>query len=457
LYEGIVRLEAGHFLRIVDGRPELRRYWTPSRGPQLEGSRTELAEQLRAQIVRAVERRCVSGTTAVMLSGGLDSTTLAAVGARCLDPEKAPIGTYSMTFPGDPGSDETPQIDLTTARLALANTRIAVQSSGILAGSLEYLRAWELPPAAFTLSYWLPLARRVADDGVRVILDGENGDDLFGYSPWLPADLMLRGRPLAAARLLRRTPELSAAPARTLLRDAYVLAIKGSMPPALHRAIHRVRGPTSYAPAWLNDQTASTYHESFQPWDWKLAGVPRWWASRAATLITDAFPAGRFDHARRRAAMAGLDRRHPLADLDLIGFVDRLPPELAFDAQFNRPLARESMAGLVPDEIRLQAPKMNLNTHFDDSLTADLPVVRRLLGDANAEVRAYVRPEALRELFADSTIRSAEGEKLGYRAWRFAEVECWLRSQERPSFADELLAKKELRQPHYELMRMPTP
>ncbi|MDQ3493163.1 MAG: asparagine synthase-related protein [Chloroflexota bacterium] len=457
LYEGITRVEAGQLLRIVDGRPELRRYWTPNPGPQLQGSRAELAEQLRAQVVRAVERRCVSGTTAVMLSGGLDSTTLAAVGARCLGAEKAPVATYSMTFPDDPASDEAPQIDLTTARLGLANTRIAVKASGILAGSLEYLRTWELPPAAFTLSYWLPLAHRVAADGVRVILDGENGDDLFGYSPWLVADVILRGRPLAAARLLRRTPQRSSAPARTLLSDAYTLGIKGSMPPAVHRAVHRLRGPADYAPPWLNDRTAKTYYESFLPWDWKLAAQPRWWANRVATLITDAFPAGLYDHARRRAAMAGLDRRHPFADLDLIGFVHRLPPELAFDPQFNRPLLRESMAGLVPDEIRLQAPKMNLNTFFDDSLAIDLHVMRRLLSDANAELQAYVRPEALRELFADTAIRSAEGEKLGYRAWRFMEVECWLRSQERPSFVDELLATNEVAGPRYELVRRPTP
>ncbi len=457
LYEGIVRLEAGHFLRIVDGRPQLRRYWTPSRRPQLEGSRTELAEQLRAQIVRAVERRCVSGTTAVMLSGGLDSTTLAAVGARCLDAEQAPVGTYSMTFPDDPASDETAQIDLTTARLGLANTRIAVGGSAILAGSLEYLAAWKLPPASFMLSHWLPLARRVADDGVKIILDGDNGDHLFGFSPWLSADTVLQGRLLAAVRLLRQTPELSSAPARVLLRDAYTFGVKGSMPPALHRAIHRFRGPDAFAPPWLNDRIARTYHETFHPWDWKLAAEPRWWADRISVLMADAFPAALYDHARRRATMVGLDRRHPLADLDLISFVHRLPPEMAFHPTFNRPLLRESMAGLVPDEIRLQAQKMNLNRFFDDSLAADLPVARGMLLDANAELRAYVRPEALRELFAGSTIPSAPGENLGFRAWRFIEVECWLRSQERSSFADELLAGKELCKPRYKFMRMPTP
>lgn len=457
LYEGIRRVEAGQLLRIVDGRPDLRRYWTPSREPQIHGSRAELGQLLRAQIVRAVERRCVSGTTGVMLSGGLDSTTLAAVGARCLDAEKAPVGTYSMTFPNDPASDETPQINLTTARLGLANTRIAVTASGILAGSLGYLRTWELPPAAFTLSYWLPLAHRAADDGVKVVLDGDDGDDLFGYSPWLSADLVLRGRPLAAARILRRTPELSSGSVRALLRNMYTLAVKGSMPPALHRAIRRLRSAADYAPPWLNDRTAKTYYESFDPWKWKLAGEPRWWSDRVATLLTDAFPAALYDHARRRAAMAGLDRRHPFTDLDLLGFMNRLPPELAFDPQFNRPLLRESMAGLVPDEVRLQAQKMNLNTFFDDSLAADLPVVRRLLLDTSAEVRAYVRPQALPELFANGTIRSAEGQNLGYRAWRFVEMECWLRSQERPSFAEEMLATEELLEPRYEVIRMPIP
>lgn len=455
LYEGIARVQAGHVLRIVDGRPEQRRYWKPSLGPLLEGSRADLADQLRAQVVRAVERRCESGTTAIMLSGGLDSTTLAAVGARCLDAERAPIGTYSMTFPGDPSSDESPQIDITTRRLGLANTRIAVNSTGIMSGSLEYLSTWKVPPASFTMSFWLPLARRIAQDGVRVILDGENGDDLFGYSPWLIADMVRQGRPLAAARLLRRTPEHSSAPARLLLHDAYTLAIKGSMPPALHRLVHRVRQPANYAPPWLEPRVARTYYDSFNPWDWKLADEPRWWANRVATLITDAFPAALYDHARRRAAMAGLDRRHPFADLDLISFVHRLPPELAFDPHFNRPLLRDSMAGLIPDEIRLQAPKMNLSTLFDDALDADLRAMRPLMLSDDTELRAYVPAPALEELFADTTRRSTEGEKLGHRAWRFIEVECWLRSQARPSFAKDLLVGEAVPAPTYTFVDKP--
>lgn len=457
LYEGIERVEAGHVLRFADGRFEQRRYWKPTLGPRIEGSRGDLAEQLRAQIVRAMERRCESGTTAVMLSGGLDSTTLAAVGARCLDAERAPVGTYSMTFPGYPASDESPQIDITTARLGLANTRIGVQTTGILSGSLEYLSTWELPPASFTMSFWLPLARRVAQDGVRVILDGENGDDLFGCSPWLVADAVREGRLPAAARLLRGTPDHSSASARLLMRDAYTLVAKGCMPPALHRLVHRLRKPADYAPPWLNDRVARTYYESFHPWDWKLAGEPRWWANRVATLITDGFPAALYDHARRRAAMAGLDRRHPFADLDLISFVHRLPPELAFDRRFNRPLLRSSVAGLVPDEIRLRAPKMNLDAVFDDALAADLPTMRPLMLSADTRLRGYVPARVLEELFAETARYSTEGEKLGYRAWRFIEVECWLRSQDDPSFAADLLEREAVRAPTYTFIERPAP
>ncbi len=153
--------------------------------------------------------------------------------------------------------------------------------------------------------------------------------------------------------------------------------------------------------------------------------------------------------------MVGLDRRHPFADLDLISFVHRLPPELAFDPHFNRPLLRDSMAGLVPDEIRLQAPKMNLNTLFDDALDADLGAMRPLMLSDDTELRAYVPAPALEELFADTTRRSTEGEKLGYRAWRFIEVECWLRSQGRPSFAQDLLVGEAVPAPTYTFVDKP--
>ncbi len=455
LYEGITRVQAGHLLRIVDGRATLRRYWSPTLGSRLQGTREELAEQLRAQVIGAVQRCCEPATTAISLSGGLDSTTIAAVSARCLPPEQAALPTtYSMTFPADPGSDETEQIDATIGELRLANTRIAVQSSGVLAGSLEYLRAWELPSTAITLSYWLPLARRIAADGVKIILDGEDGDDLFGYSPWLAADLIARGRPLAMLRLLRRTPHLSAAPMRDALGAAYRLGVKGSMPPAVHRVMRRMRGPDVVAPPWLNTQTRRAYAACEAPWQWKLPGQPRWWSSRLDTLLTGGFPASLFDHARRRAAIAGLERRHPFADLELMAFVDRLPPELAFDPTFNRPLLRQSMTGLVPERIRLQAPKMDLNTFAANSIASDLPVMRPLvLGDA-AEVRAYVRPEALQEVFATAT----SDRQIAFRAWRLMEMECWLRSQAQHSFPDDMLARSDgLARPVYSFVHVPAP
>lgn len=450
LYDGITRVQAGHLLRIVDGRASLRRYWTPTLGPRLEGTREELAGQLRGEVIAAVERCCEPGTTAVMLSGGLDSTSLAAVGARCVAPERAPVGTYSMTFPGDPSSDESPHIEATTADLGVANTRIAVRSSGILAGSLEYLDAWQLPPTATTLSFWLPLARRVAADGVSVILDGEDGDDMFGHAPGLASDLLRQGRPLAMLRLLRQTPALAGAPIRTLLANAYTLGVKPSLPPVARAALRRVRGQPDYVPSWLNEETAGAYDESVVPWEWVLPGQPRWWAARVNKLLTGGFPASLFDHARRRGAMAGLDRRHPFADLDLAGFVDRLPPELAYDATFNRPLMRESMAGIVHDRVRLQARKIDLNTFVDDCIAADLPVMRPLVLARDAALREYVTAESLQELFAPATrLTTTAGGHLGFRAWRLMEMECWLRSQEQPTFAAEMLARTDLARPVY--------
>lgn len=459
LYAGIARVQAGHLLRIVDGHAALRRYWTPTLGPRLEGSREELAEALRAEIIGAVDRCCEPGGTAVMLSGGLDSNVLAAVGARCLAPGRAPVGTYSMTFPMHPGSDESAQIDSTIAELGLANTRVAIQSSGILAGSLEYLDAWQLPPTAVTLSYWLPLARRIAEDGIEVILDGEDGDHMFGYSPWLAADLLRQGRPLAMLRVLRQVTQLSGAPTRTMLARTYNTAVKGSMPHFVHAMMRRMRGQPDYVPSWLNEETARAFDEALAPWDWVLPGQPLWWSGRLDLLMTGGFPASLFDHARRRGAMAGLDRRHPFADVDLVAFVDRLPPELAFDATHNRPLMRQSMAGLVPDRIRRQAHKMDINTFMDDSIAADLPIARQLMLSDDAELRAYVRPESLRELLAPTTVLTTSADQqLGFRAWRWLEMECWLRSQERPSFAADMLARSDgPTRPVYTFAHLPAP
>ena len=86
--------------------------------------------------------------------------------------------------------------------------------------------------------------------GVDVMLDGEGGDELFGWAPHLFADLLRSGRLLAAWRLTRRIPEVGAdADLRLRLRAIRKYGVSPLLPAAVKR--RRRRGRAASAPGSL--------------------------------------------------------------------------------------------------------------------------------------------------------------------------------------------------------------
>jgi asparagine synthase (glutamine-hydrolysing) len=359
LHQGVARLPSGHVLRLADGRWDQRRYWEPSYRPRLDLGRDEAVEAVRSAIVRAVDRRLQAGEPAgVTLSGGLDSSTVAGVATQCLDPAKRPVGAYSGTFPDHPQTDES-ELILTGARAyGLRSTRIAVHGGSAVAGGLEYLRRWEVPPGSANVFWWSALGRRAAEDGVRVLLDGEDGDRLFGICFYYIADLLRRGHVRAAGRLVHRMGGIERPKTHAMvLRFLYHFGIKGGLPPELILAVRARRSPGRHVPPWFTTESGRAYHSTETPTSFMRRGVPRWWGSQVESLTRGAGTAILFDHARRRAGLVGMEMRHPFADVDLVELVLALPHELAYDPRFSRPLVRDAMQGIVPEELRLRRSK----------------------------------------------------------------------------------------------------
>jgi asparagine synthase (glutamine-hydrolysing) len=442
LYQGIRRLEPGHLARL-DGAPlEPRRYWFPERVDPVRLGADEAAAELRAAIIRAVGRRCRPGErSGVMLSGGLDSGAVAATAARTLGADRAPVAGYSAVFPRHPDLDESRYIDPLTDELGLQSVRIAVEDGSVIAGSLDYLEAWGLPPVSPNLFFWNPLLRRAAADGVTTLLDGEGGDAIFYYSPYMLADRLRRGHVLAAIRLARSFPG-GPPPARRVLSRLNWFGLRPALPvPAwLTRARARRRDPAEQAPAWFTPELARAFVETDESRLWERERGPRWSTWLLSTLYRGGGTSVVYDHVRRRAAMAGLEARHPLYDVDVIELVLRLPPELALDRALSRPLFRRSMAGLLPEHVRRRTDKSSFDVVFHQILAGnDLAVVRRVLS-GSPEVGAYVDPATLRRELLEG---APSGSPLGLQmwalwAWRTATAECWLRQQENSDFARDL-------------------
>ena len=389
LLEGIQTLEPASWIALGRFGPSgPMRYWEPRYGAPERISRHDAVDAVRESVFRAVRRRGDDGAgTGVLLSGGIDSSSVAATAATALEPDQRPRLAYTVTFPGHPEIDEGPLTAAVAASAGLRATSLRLASGSVLAGALPYIDAWETPPSSPNLFFLRPLLARARDDGIRVMFDGEGGDAVFWHASVLLADRLRAGRLVSAWSLAGRLPEYGVSrTARARLRE---LRHWGRMPDG------------------NGDLPAS--------WNFLVEGI----LGPGSRLLHDV--------SRRHAAMVGIEARHPLLDLDLVELALRLPPELAFDRRYNRPLLRHAMEGLVPDEVRLRPYKSRFDPVFLDAIESDRRAIERLLLAPTAELHAFVDPGDLNEVLARTPADAAGERDRATTAWSFAMLECWLR------------------------------
>jgi asparagine synthase (glutamine-hydrolysing) len=461
-YDGIGRVSAGHLLEFRDRTWKRRRYWAPRYASPARRPRDAIADELWEVVSRAVETRTrEADSVGLIMSGGLDSATVASAAAQAADASGSLVRAYSAVFPKLPQTDESQRIELLSTHLDLVGVPLEPRAEGVVAAALEYLAQWELPVSGPGYALEDVLVRRAAQDGVTMLLDGQGGNEILGLSHYLPADRLRRLRLVSSLRLARAFPlGRHPAPWRQTVAVWKTFALKGALPVSVHAAIRRMRGYERYTARFLGADTARLVFETSDPWKWKRAADgPLWWAFKAhlATQVWE--EAGLPEYLRHRAAVGGIEARSPLMDLDLVTFCLSIPPEVEFDARHDRMLARRALKGRVPDAVRLWREKSNLAPFYHQcAVGADLHVIRRLLQAPDAEIRAFVKPDAVDNLLRDPPPVGRQGwTRWLPQVWSMLIVESFLRHQGDQAFVSQALASSDVRPPQANLRPSATP
>jgi asparagine synthase (glutamine-hydrolysing) len=443
MYEGVRQLPPAHAVALEEPAWKCLRYWEPAYKGVIDGCADDLAEQIKRAMTTAVARRLAArGDTAVTMSGGLDSTTVAAL-AQELAPQR--VRSYSTTMPDFPDEDESFYVQRMREFTEISATTIPTRPQGLVVAGLRTIRGRSLP--AFTTTDFIrqPLYAAARRDGAGIVLGGDGGDEVFGTRTALIGDLVSRGRLVSAVALARRYPGVRVAqPLHRVLRGVLQIGYDTSRPHFLDDLARRRGGAAAYAPAWLHVDEARLLFEARDQTSWKRLHGPRWWAQLADGITRNHARLGLYDEMRRSVGAHGLDYRHPLLDYDLVDLALRLPPELSFDGALNRPLLRRAMRGSLPEEVRTRPTKTNFVPLALHALLDDLPVVKRVLSAPDAEINRYAQREIVQSLVeGDLTGGRLDGAWLD-RVWRLFMAECWLRDQADPDYSARLLETADL-------------
>jgi asparagine synthase (glutamine-hydrolysing) len=369
LFDGIRKLAAAETLVAeADGAPRVTSWRRPPGAP-LHAEDDELADQLAERYADAVERQMMSDVPyGAFLSGGVDS---AAIVAAMKQRAPEPPTTFTIGFPGHGDVLDEREPAAATARIVgTAHHETVMHESGFLAELARCIPRLEEPCGIPSAPALMQLSRFAAQD-VKVVLAGQGADEPHGgYGRHQGAALLspLSLVPAAAARpaaaLARVLPRAAAA-----RRAAHLLGGRDDV----GRLLRLVEVTDVATRTALLGAGAEAERERHATAGSMLADVhDRPLLDQALYLDAHMFlPDGILICNDKMSMAAGLELRVPYLDVDLMGFVERIPASRRVRPRRPKRLHRMALERLLPPEVTSR-PKHGFATPYDEWLRASL-------------------------------------------------------------------------------------
>ena len=180
IYRGINKLTAAHKLTLERGEVKVERYWKLDyKTKEPAPSEREAADHLRELLADAVRMRLVSDVPlGVLLSGGVDSSTIAALAVRA---SSEAVKTFSISF-AEASFDESAYARGVAKFLGTDHHEERL-SANLAANLLSEIGSWMDEPFSDPSLVPTYLLSRFTRKHVTVALGGDGGDELFAGYP----------------------------------------------------------------------------------------------------------------------------------------------------------------------------------------------------------------------------------------------------------------------------------
>jgi asparagine synthase (glutamine-hydrolysing) len=403
-FADVSELPVAHVLTISSTRKTLRRYWTPSFEPDESLTEPRAIALAREYLEKAVEKQLVADVpVGVLLSGGMDSSTLAALMARR---QSVPVHTYSIGFE-DASFNELPFAQMVAGRLGTIHRELTVTPDLVRSMLPNYLRHIDEPYADGSAipTYYVC---QIAKDEVVVVLSGEGGDEIFaGYETYAAYRMSCIARRIPrwfrnglVAPLIHRLPVsdkklsfefkakrflggLDLPPDRGHLWWRIVLGECEKM------TLYSKRVREQLAPHPADRHFVKVFERS------TATDV----LNRLMEIDSSVFLPDDLMIKNDRMSMAhSLEARVPMTDNELVGFLAKVPPRMKLKGLRKKHLMRGAMRGLLPDAV-INKKKVGMEMPYSRWLKYELKdLLVRYCGRENIAATGIFEPDAVQSL-----------------------------------------------------------
>lgn len=423
-YQGVRSLAPGHWLILDGGKRRLEPWWRIEqwleRAPAADRFE-DAVDKVRSALDAAVARQLVADVPiGIFLSGGVDSSAIAASAARA---RETPLLSYAAGFDFDRGVNELPKAALVARHLGLDHRELNI-AGGDLPEVLVHLAAVHDEPFADAANVPLYLMCKALDGQVKVVLQGDGGDEMFGgyrryavlRNAWMWQ--LVPGLASGAARRMgsfgRRFARMaeSVGHADPAMRMALLLTteLPGSPPEALFSEARRrdLLERTDPFLAYRNAAERFAQHDPVQ--------------QMLLTDLTVQLPSQFLTKVDRATMAAGVEARVPLLDERVAELAVGLPSQWKVRGAQKKIALRESQRGRLPDAI-LDGPKTGFGVPYEHWLRSSLfEFSRERLLDDGFLGRFSLDRSRVEKALAEH--RSGSRDR-GFLLWKLLNLQLW--------------------------------
>jgi asparagine synthase (glutamine-hydrolysing) len=201
IFAGIRRVLPGECLVVAEGRiVERRRLEALPAGGPINLSAPEALDRIETALTDSVRVHQRSDVPyGMFLSGGIDSTVVLALMASLND---RPVTAFTIGFPNTPTPDERQAASIAAQAFGARHIEVEFREADFWNLLPEVAQALDDPAADYAILPTYKLGRVAREHGIKVVLSGEGGEELFGgygryraiMRPWWAGGKLLRAR-----------------------------------------------------------------------------------------------------------------------------------------------------------------------------------------------------------------------------------------------------------------------
>jgi asparagine synthase (glutamine-hydrolysing) len=426
-YKNIYRLPAASSLTVKLEHSNLKKYWELDLSNEINLSSDEEYEKAFLEIfTESVKCRLRSGfRVGSMLSGGLDSSSVACTAQKILKKNNNTLKTFSAVFDSVPDSDETYFIEKAVSYSKFDPYFVNADKITPLS-EIDSFLWYSDSPLIFPNSFMLwNIYRDANKNDTRILLDGLGGDETVSHGYGFFNDLVHTMRWRKLIQEINALKKAKSLPYKSIFLSICFNILPKFFKIKLISFLGNKQNKLFISELTKKDFDGTNLMNKINEIQGKRLGIG---SSREQHFneLNSGLTQLEMEQIDWMSANFSIEARHPFYDKRLIEFCLAIPTEQKISNGWDRSIMRRAMSEILPKEIQWRTTKGDLSFNFDRAFIREKQQLDSLSSINNYFIEKYVDIKIIKEIYLQC--KSGNFESIMY-LWNALLLNLWLKKE----------------------------